>query len=1220
MKNFFQRKPPDPQPSPRSNNPNNPANEAYRTWLPPPNASDSAPAPGSWAPTTAHSSARRGGETHPSSSRVPRADAASVPTSSAYKYATLPNHGLYAQPVPVPAFPPQYHPRPSPDRPDSRLGYAYPHQNSQHPRTSTAPPPSQPERREDKTGSTVAGPPAQEQAAGRRKHSDRDGRTLRKPSSSSLREDVEEKKRTKHKQRDPPETRKRRDSQLGDPYAEKRHDRSSRKESRRTRAEEGDSSDSSAKWPSSSGYRRRADERKSSPMMNNPQQASESAPFPTSSRTGLPIQPTTASSSSGKYTPQNPRMPVYLPASHGRSQRPDEGQLGLSESDTDHGTFNRGRNFLRGTALPNVKQQVNLGGSSTVTTLNKKVKESKGLWPFSRSKSSQNSMPVTAPPTAVAPARKTRADSSPSPFTQIPAGSVERPEYRRHASDNPIHVQPHRETGRAVVPPKLCSPHPEVHSSSSRAMFFAAQPDYSSSDPLITASQQAPQQAALKSFQSRSPAFEALSPVNPGAQATTQNPGNNVLQGQFSGPNLTQHPETLRRRDGRDSSLLPPIYAPSVARASDYPPQVQERSTTPTVSQLVAGFEARSETQPHVSQQVARPPPIATRQEIFEQPPIPRIYPSPQEFSQGPGKASTSQAAVATHALQPPSRPRTTSDTSIRRPIVDGSSSVQKRPVPSQPDILKTQLRDLLTDKPVHLRNDEKVQPGRLSESRNNQTHAPPSAATATSQHVYAQPPVHVFSVGTSLMPTKPAARSEKPSDIAPPSKPRPRRADVLPTDSADRSRAAANRDDGRDTHARPARSKKDTIAIMKTPSKDSSRHSSSPSPVIISHSANQSHSNGKSAQSSSSASASRSHPPPPSSFAQGDRISQRDHRPAKQQTRDPPTSATPHATGATPYATGATPRVSTSTERVRPVPSAPTPTPCNAPSAGRTTIAPPSSTPSAGTSGASGSRSTVPSGNSRVMQRKPSAESILKTPSSLAHSVLPPSASRTSIPASVSSDTRKKGIFDIFRSKESQQSEAQVANPLKKTTDHAARTRSDRGPHTSSDRGLHPNSERSPQSSEPPSDHKHKPKVPPPIAVPDPTLPAISDRKSPNSRVFSPFRYLTSKRNRRISTASMDAVDGTAPNTVMGSPTASMQSSQIPPQSPPQRDPRVATQDWRNQEESDILARGKPRRMRPGVVFDVAENPLEESKRSRPMRVRKSQPQAEAPTTDSSG
>jgi hypothetical protein len=59
---------------------------------------------------------------------------------------------------------------------------------------------------------------------------------------------------------------------------------------------------------------------------------------PPGSRAGFPLQPTAASSSSGKQTPQIPRMPVYLPASHVRSQRPDEGHLGQSESDTDRGT------------------------------------------------------------------------------------------------------------------------------------------------------------------------------------------------------------------------------------------------------------------------------------------------------------------------------------------------------------------------------------------------------------------------------------------------------------------------------------------------------------------------------------------------------------------------------------------------------------------------------------------------------------------------------------------------------------------------------------------------------------------------------------------------------------------------------------------------------------------------------------------------------------------
>jgi hypothetical protein len=66
------------------------------------------------------------------------------------------------------------------------------------------------------------------------------------------------------------------------------------------------------------------------------------------------------------------------------------------------------------------------------------------------------------------------------------------------------------------------------------------------------------------------------------------------------------------------------------------------------------------------------------------------------------------------------------------------------------------------------------------------------------------------------------------------------------------------------------------------------------------------------------------------------------------------------------------------------------------------------------------------------------------------------------------------------------------------------------------------------------------------------------------------------------------------------------MQSSQMSLQSLPLRDPRIAIQDWLNQEESDVLARSKPRRKRPGVVFDVEEDPLEE-KKHRPSRVTES-------------
>lgn len=56
--------------------------------------------------------------------------------------------------------------------------------------------------------------------------------------------------------------------------------------------------------------------------------------------------------------------------------------------------------------------------------------------------------------------------------------------------------------------------------------------------------------------------------------------------------------------------------------------------------------------------------------------------------------------------------------------------------------------------------------------------------------------------------------------------------------------------------------------------------------------------------------------------------------------------------------------------------------------------------------------------------------------------------------------------------------------------------------------------------------------KVPPPITVPI-SIP-ITERKSPNHKVFTPFRYLSSKRNRTVSAASVEAVDGTAVSSVV--------------------------------------------------------------------------------------
>lgn len=162
-------------------------------------------------------------------------------------------------------------------------------------------------------------------------------------------------------------------------------------------------------------------------------------------------------------------------------------------------------------------------------------------------------------------------------------------------------------------------------------------------------------------------------------------------------------------------------------------------------------------------------------------------------------------------------------------------------------------------------------------------------------------------------------------------------------------------------------------------------------------------------------------------------------------------------------------------------------------------------------------------------VSRIPSEESLLMTPSSLAPSMLKPSISRSSIPASVSSsqqETRKKGGFlGMFRSKASQQPPPppqpqqptpqayEVWNPPGRDPPRAKN-----GPPKRVT--LPPESDTKPLSS--------RVKAPPPIEIPN-QKPSVSERKSPNSKVFTPFRYLTSKRNRTMSAASAEAVDGTA-------------------------------------------------------------------------------------------
>ncbi|KAJ7172559.1 hypothetical protein C8R46DRAFT_1216369 [Mycena filopes] len=183
MKSFFQRRP-DTQPPPRSYTP------ANKVWLPPPDASR-APAAGQGG------AIRNGGDTHRSSSRAGR----DAPTSSAYKYATLPNNttGFYYNPPPPPQpFPAQYYPPRPPsggfDRPDSRAGYVpYPYPNPQYPQAFGGPLPPQPAVSKEKPRSTgdaraaSVPPPALARPSSSKKHSQRDV-PRKQPSSSSIKD------------------------------------------------------------------------------------------------------------------------------------------------------------------------------------------------------------------------------------------------------------------------------------------------------------------------------------------------------------------------------------------------------------------------------------------------------------------------------------------------------------------------------------------------------------------------------------------------------------------------------------------------------------------------------------------------------------------------------------------------------------------------------------------------------------------------------------------------------------------------------------------------------------------------------------------------------------------------------------------------------------------------------------------------------------------------
>ncbi|KAI0690046.1 hypothetical protein BC835DRAFT_1366235 [Cytidiella melzeri] len=258
------------------------------------------------------------------------------------------------------------------------------------------------------------------------------------------------------------------------------------------------------------------------------------------------------------------------------------------------------------------------------------------------------------------------------------------------------------------------------------------------------------------------------------------------------------------------------------------------------------------------------------------------------------------------------------------------------------------------------------------------------------------------------------------------------------------------------------------------------------------------------------------------------------------------------------------------------------------------------------------------------ALHPSPSELSLLKTPSSIAPSmakspvppVRPPS-SQASKPPKASS---KKGIFGLFRSRSSppkqdarappepaaapasikprQRSSSQttitaVAASMRNIiSPHPAPQQSTRAPPTRAATAAPPTSSKSVPAAD--SEKRAPQSAAPPVSIiaPTPVRPQApggdpSGRRSPGTKMFTPFR-LMSKHHRTVSAASVEALDGTAANTVIGGESA--RSSTAGRLSPPLRDPFAATQDWRNREEEALRDRGTWRRRRPGVVFDVVE------------------------------
>ncbi|KAI0375004.1 hypothetical protein BV20DRAFT_934875 [Pilatotrama ljubarskyi] len=248
--------------------------------------------------------------------------------------------------------------------------------------------------------------------------------------------------------------------------------------------------------------------------------------------------------------------------------------------------------------------------------------------------------------------------------------------------------------------------------------------------------------------------------------------------------------------------------------------------------------------------------------------------------------------------------------------------------------------------------------------------------------------------------------------------------------------------------------------------------------------------------------------------------------------------------------------------------------------------------------------------GSTKTAQSAAPQPDVLLTPSSLAPSMLPQIAppaplGRTTSKTSTKEkdkDPRKKGFFglSLFRSRSSPPRQREM-EPLPS----AAPVREKRPRNVSQPTQplarmqapyfaiKQPATTPTPQVAvaavsipAPPRPHRGNSADQARIAAPTPV--SASGNRSPNGKMFTPFRLL-SRRHRTVSAASVEAVDGTVINAMLTGGDSTRSSTAGRP-SPPLRDPMTAAQEWRNREEHEQQVRGTLRRRRPGVTFDVSD------------------------------